>query len=484
VVEHLKAALRRVDEEFSPMQPDGEPLVQQISVRYNSNPDAFETGPHVATVTADLLTAERRRGTMNDFINRWRELTGAVPDVISLTFTEPTIGPAGRAIDIRLIGDDLYDLKGAAVALQEWLSRYAGVQDLNDDLRPGKPEVLLRLKDGATSLGLDASTIARQIRDAFHGATASEIQVGRESYEIDVRLKDRDRASLRDLYTFRIITAAGHQVPLSAVADIESSRGFARIQRVDGRRTVTVRGDLDDEVANAGEIIGDTRTRFLPQLTQRFPGIEIALEGQAKESAATGGSMLRGFALGLLGIYLLLAFQFRSFLEPFAVMAAIPLAFIGVIWGHLLMGLELSMPSMMGFVSLSGIVVNDSILLVEFLKLGVHKGMGVTEAARRASRERFRAVLLTSVTTIAGLLPLLSERSLQAQVLIPLATSIVFGLLASTLLVLFVVPALFSVFSDLRMTSAEKIRRELAQASKETAGPSPALPQTDAGSGQ
>lgn len=304
--------------------------------------------------------------------------------------------------------------------------------------------------------------------------TAEEIQVGRESYEIDVRLRDRDRASLRDLYSFRIITTAGHQVPLSAVVDIQDSRGFARIQRIDGRRTVTVRGDLDDEVANAGEIIRDTGSRFLPQLQERFPDIEVALEGQAKESAATGGSMLRGFGLGLLGIFLLLSFQFRSFLEPFAVMAAIPLALIGVIWGHLLMGLELSMPSMMGFVSLSGIVVNDSILLVAFLKLRVQEGMGVADAARQASRERFRAVLLTSITTIAGLLPLLAEKSLQAQVLIPLATSIVFGLLASTVLVLFVVPALFSVFADLRMTSADKIREEDATFSKQP--PTPETP--------
>jgi len=189
------------------------------------------------------------------------------------------------------------------------------------------------------------------------------------------------------------------------------------------------------------------------------------LEGQAKESAATGGSMLRAFGLGLLGIFALLALQFRSFLEPLAVMVAIPLAFIGVIWGHLLMGLELSMPSMMGFVSLAGIVVNDSILLVEFLKLRVGEGLSVSEAASRASRERFRAVLLTSVTTIAGLLPLLSEKSLQAQVLIPLATSIVFGLLASTLLVLFVVPALFSSFADLGLTSTEKIREEVGESS-------------------
>ncbi len=461
VVDRLRAALRSVDEEFAPLQPEGERLLQVISVRYNTNQDAFESGAHVATVTADLLTAERRGGAMNDYLNRWRELTGPVADVISLTFSEPTIGPAGRAIDIRLLGDDLAELKSAAVELQGWLAGYEGVEDLNDDLRPGKPEVRLRLKEGATSLGLDAATIAGQLRAAFYGTTATEIQVGRESYEIDLRLTDADRASLRDLYDFRIVTAQGHQIPVSAVADIEEARGVARIQRIDGRRTVTVRGDLDDRVANASEIIRDTRARFLPDLQERYPDIEIALEGQAKESAATGGSMLRAFGLGLLGIFLLLSFQFRSFLEPLAVMTAIPLAFIGVVWGHLLMGLELSMPSMMGFVSLAGIVVNDSILLVEFLKLRVQEGSSVSEAARRASRERFRAVLLTSITTIAGLLPLLAERSLQAQVLIPLATSIVFGLLASTLLVLFLVPSLFSIFADLGLTSEEKIRSEV-----------------------
>ena len=286
------------------------------------------------------------------------------------------------------------------------------------------------------------------------------MQVGVESYEVDVRLAGLDKDSLLDLEDFRITAGDGSQIPLSAVAELIPERGWARIQRINSIRTITVQGDVDTRYANANEIVNDTRQRFLPELLKRHPGVSIGLEGQAKESAASGGSMLRNFLMGLLGVFILLSFQFRSYLEPIAVMVAIPLAFIGVIWGHLIMGLELSMPSMMGFVSLSGIVVNDSILLVEFLKLRVREGMAVAEAAKRASRERFRAVLITSLTTIAGLLPLLSERSLQAQILIPLATSIVAGLLASTLLVLFVVPALFSVFADLGWTSQEKIEAE------------------------
>lgn len=460
VVRQITDALSVVNQELSADQPGGERLVRHVSVRYNQNADAYESGPHVATITVDLLTAEQRVGSLDEFTARWRQQAGEIPDAISIAFKEPTVGPAGRAIDIRLTGKDLDSLKAAAVELQDWLGRYRGVFDLSDDLRPGKPEITLRLKEGALGLGLDAAAIARQLRDAFYGATASEMQVGVESYEVDVRLAGLDKDSLLDLEDFRITAGDGSQIPLSAVAELIPERGWARIQRINSIRTITVQGDVDTRYANANEIVNDTRQRFLPELLKRHPGVSIGLEGQAKESAASGGSMLRNFLMGLLGVFILLSFQFRSYLEPIAVMVAIPLAFIGVIWGHLIMGLELSMPSMMGFVSLSGIVVNDSILLVEFLKLRVREGMAVAEAAKRASRERFRAVLITSLTTIAGLLPLLSERSLQAQILIPLATSIVAGLLASTLLVLFVVPALFSVFADLGWTSQEKIEAE------------------------
>lgn len=469
VVKRITDALAKVDDELSANQPGGARLVEHVSVRYNQNADAYESGPHVATVTVDLLTAERRVGSLDEFTARWRATAGDIPDAIAIAFKEPTVGPAGRAIDIRLTGKDLEDLKTAALELQQWLGRYQGVYDLSDDLRPGKPEITLRLKEGALGLGLDAAGIARQLRDAFYGTTASEIQVGVESYEVDVRLTGADKDSLLDLEDFRVSASDGSLVPLSAVAELVPERGWARIQRINSIRTITVQGDVDTRYANANEIVNDTKKRFLPQLLERHPGVRVGLEGQAKESAASGGSMLRNFAMGLLGVFILLSFQFRSYLEPIAVMVAIPLAFIGVIWGHLIMGLELSMPSMMGFVSLSGIVVNDSILLVEFLKLRVREGISVPEAAKRASRERFRAVLITSLTTIAGLLPLLSERSLQAQILIPLATSIVAGLLASTLLVLFVVPALFSIFADLGWTSREKIESEFADPLEEPA---------------
>ena len=467
VVARITAGLKRVDAAFTPEQPGGAHLVRNIQVRYNENADANERGPHVATVTADLLTAERRAGpTLDDIINRWRQEVGEIPDLLALNFKEPVIGPGGKPIEVRLTGPDLKQLKQASLELQQWFSRYRGVFDLSDDLRPGKPELRLRLRDGALSLGLDASTIANQLRAAFYGSTASEIQVGPESYEIDVRLTDRDRDSLADLETFRITTAEGQQVPLASVVEIDRERGYARIQRIDGRRTLTISGDLDSRVANAREVIAHTRANFLPQLLQRYPGISTSIEGSSRQTAKTGKSMLRSFGIGLIGIFILLSFQFRSYLEPLVVMAVIPLALIGVIWGHLLMGLDLTMPGIIGFTSLAGVVVNDSILLVEFLKLRVREGLEVVEAARRASRERFRAVLLTSVTTIAGLTPLLLEKSMQAQILIPLATSIIFGLLATTLLVLLLVPASYSILHDLGISTTARDERERQMAER------------------
>jgi multidrug efflux pump subunit AcrB len=456
VVGRITSGLQQVDEEFSPMQREGQPLVRNVQVRFNTNLDANVNGPHVATVTVDLITAEKRVGSLDDIINRWREEVGEIPDLLALNFKEPVIGPGGIPLEIRLYGSKLEQLKQASLELQAWLARYRGVFDLSDDLRPGKPELRLRLREGALALGVDASMVASQLRAAFYGTTASEIQVDAEAYEIDVRLAQADRASLTDLEAFRILTPAGDQVPLSAVATIQQDRGFSRIQRVNGVRTVTISGDLDTRLNNAREIVSHTQRDFLPKLFEKYPGVSAGIEGQSKDTAKTGSSMLRSFAIGLLGIFVLLSFQFRSYSEPLVVMVVIPLALIGVIWGHLLMGLPLTMPSVIGFASLAGIVVNDSILLVEFLKLRVREGYSTVEAAKLASRERFRAVLLTSVTTIAGLTPLLLEKSMQAQILVPLATSIIFGLLMTTLLVLLVVPALFSILSDFGMTSVKE----------------------------
>jgi multidrug efflux pump subunit AcrB len=298
--------------------------------------------------------------------------------------------------------------------------------------------------------------IAGQLRAAFFGQTADEIQVGVENIKIEVRLDKVEAADLQELANFPIMMPDGSQIPLSTIATLDFQRNYVRIQRVDGLRTISVYGDIDIALANSGEIISEFRRDIEPQLLAKYPGLRFDFEGQAKDSAETGASMGKGFMLGLFGIFMILSYQFKSYLEPFVVMLAIPLAFIGVAWGHLLLGHPLSMPSMMGFVSLAGIVVNDSILLVQYIKHHVDEGDDIYVSVVKASKERFRAVFLTSLTTAAGLLPLLLETSLQAQVIKPLVISIVFGILTSTLLVLFMIPSAYAILADFGFVKTHK----------------------------
>lgn len=456
VVEHMVAALDRVNRKLSPLQPQKQLLVQNVVLLYNQNADAKEAGAHVATISVDLLNAETRNSTIDEISSLWREETGNLPDVMTIAFKQPAIGPAGLAIDIRLQGQDLSELKQASLDLMAWLNQYQGVLDLTDDLRPGKPEVRIKLDSGAAALGLDAATVAGQLRSAFFGAQAAEVQVGSESYEIEVRQAAGDQDTLGDLEYFHIATRSGELIPLTSVASIEPARGVARIARIDSVRTVTIQGDVDTSVANAAEIIAHTQKHFLPQLKSKYPDLDISLEGEAKETQKSMGSMKNALLVGVFSIFVILSFQFKSYIEPLVVMAAIPLALIGVIWGHVIMGYEMSMPSIMGFVSLAGVVVNNSILLVEFIKINLRQGSELAEAAKTASRIRFRAVILSSLTTMMGLLPLMLERSLQAQVLIPLSISIVFGLLASTVLVLLVIPCLYVVLGDLGVVGKQE----------------------------
>ncbi|MDH3591189.1 MAG: efflux RND transporter permease subunit [Planctomycetota bacterium] len=452
VVKRLEDALARVDATFTPRQPDGRKLVKRAFTQYGQNSSANENGPHVATVYVDLLTAEDRSGSIQEFLRAWREEAGSVPGVIQLVIGEPAAGPSGQAIEVRFAGSDLQRCKAAADETRAYYRRFVGVSNLLDDLRPGKPERRLRLAEGAYRLGLDAQRIAQQVSAAYRGATAYELQRGRESYEIDVRLRESDRDSMDDFSLMRVQLPDGTAAPLEAVANVVPGRGWARIARIDGVRTVTLIGDVDTTVAKSAAINAAMQRELLPQLAERYPGLDIALAGEAEESAKSSQSMVTSMILGLFGVFLLLSFQFRSYIEPVVVMVAIPFAFIGVIWGHVLVGLPFTLPSLLGFIALSGVVVNDSILLVEFLKARRREGIAAEDAASAASRMRFRAVLLTSATTIAGLLPLLAERSLQARIIQPIAVSTAFGIAASTLLVLAVLPCLYVILDDFGVT--------------------------------
>ena len=448
VVGQVTAALGRVDERFRPRQPDDQDLVQHVTLIYGQNPDAYESGPHVARVVVDLLGAEVRDAPLDEVIAAWREETGDLADVIALKFTEPAFGPAGRAIDLRLKGDDLERLKAASLELQAWLNQYAGVQDLTDDLRPGKREYRLRLRPEAGTLGLDARGVADQVGTAFQGQIIDEFPVGPERYELELRLAADDRLGPDDLEGLVVTGRNGAQVPLAEVATIEEVRGWARIHRIDRHRAVTIQGDIDRHLANAQELIALAQRDFQPVLAEHYPEVRWQVQGESDEAGQTGKSLIRNVLLGMVGVYILLALQFRGYLAPLTVMAVIPMALIGVVFGHMALGLDLTMPSMVGMASLFGVVVNDSILLVVFIREARERGVSVLDAAKESGRARFRPILLTSITTVAGLAPLLLEQSLQAQILIPLATSLAFGLTTATVAALFLVPAIYTILDD------------------------------------
>ena len=466
VVEEVKAAIERLNEKLTPQQPDGQSLVKYTTIQYNKNTDAHETGSHVATVTVDLLGAEIRTTSSDAFVAMWREEVGILPDVLSLKFTETVIGPGGLAIEVRLKGRDFNELKKASLELQGWLRNYDGVTNLMDDLRPGKKEIRLRTTEQAYNLGITANDIANQLRTSFFGTTVSEIQVGPESYEIDVRMALKDRNSPADLDNFAITTADGSQVPLRTVAELKRERGYARINRYQRSRTVTVQGDVDRLVANANAIIGNTKARFFPELRKRYPNVSIELGGQEEEGGKTQQSMMSGFLIGMIGVFIMLSFQFRSYVEPVVVMVIIPLSFTGVIFGHIAMGLDFTLPSLLGFIAMAGVVVNNSILLVNFIKDHHEEHSSVAVAAPKAARARFRAILITTLTTVAGMLPLLTETSLQAQILIPTVASLTFGLIASVIMVLFVVPAVYAILDDFGLSTlaSESIEETVLQA--------------------
>ncbi|WED22160.1 efflux RND transporter permease subunit [Vibrio sp. JC009] len=448
VVDKIVASAERLNLKWSEEVENGTNLVEHITASFNVNSDADESGPHLATVRLDLLGAELRNTLIDDFVDAWREDVGELAQPVSLVYKQPTMGPGGRDIEIRARHDDLEELKAASIEIQRYLNEFAGVYGVLDDMRKGKEEILIKLRPGAETYGVNGQTIANQLRSAFFGQTADEIQIGVENIEVEVRLNKVQAGELQELANFPIMMPDGSQIPLATVASFDFQRNYVRINRIDGLRTISIYGDVDNSIVSSSDIVNKFRTEKAPELSKKYPGLRFDFEGQTKDSQQTSSSMQKGFLLGLFGVYIILSFQFRSYLEPVVVMLAIPLAFIGVIWGHFLLGHSLSMPSMMGFVSLAGVVVNDSILLVQYIRHHVDEGDSVHDSVVKASRERFRAVFLTSMTTAAGLLPLLSETSLQAQVIQPLVISIVFGIFASTLLVLFMIPSAYAILAD------------------------------------
>ncbi|MDB1125823.1 efflux RND transporter permease subunit [Vibrio algarum] len=454
VVNKVSGALAEINQEYAAKFPNSEPLIESTTIMYNTNIDANESGPHLATVSADLLAAQFRQESIKSLIQNWKSKVGPTADVVSLKFTDKERGIAGNGIDIRVQGNSLDELNKVSRTLIKWLKGFDGVFNLSSDLRNGRTEIHVSLKDEAGVMGVNSAQVAQTLRSAVKGTTDLSVFQNGETLDITVRLDEFTyQASLSGLKDLAVTASNGTLVPLSSVAEFKEEQSYSRINRVNSVNTVTVQGNVNTRVANSREIMQKFYNEFVPTSKKTFPDVTFVSQGQDKESSDTGSSLMTFFAMGVVGIFLILAFLFQSFSQPIAVLLAIPMGWIGVIWGHLGMGLDLTIPSLVGFATLAGIVVNDNILLVNFVKENVAKGQPLLAACKEAVHDRFRAIFITSLTTFVGLLPLLTESSTQAQFLIPLIASIAFGLMSATLLASITVPCVLLILDDLGLTS-------------------------------
>jgi len=409
---------------------------------------ATEIAPERGAIAIDMVSGQRPISNIK-FLAAWRANTKLPPGLYKISFAQREAGPPGKPIAIKLLGADVHKLKAASEELQAAIGRYSGVSNVDDDLPWGKEQLIYSLTPTGRRLGLDTAYVGRQLRAAFDGVIAQIFHLDEDEIEVRVTLPDDERDRNRTLEEFPLILPDGRSVPLSEVVHFSSRQGLDKLNHTNGQLNVIVSADLDEKQGNANEIFADLNKQVLPDLQRRY-GVKIGLEGKAQDQAETIQDMKLGGFIGLALIYIVLAWVFASYSWPLAVMTAIPLGLTGALLGHFVMGKDLSMFSVMGLFGLSGIVVNDSIVLISFYDELRHRGMSVHDAIVEAICARFRAVILTSLTTIAGILPIMFETSLQAQFLIPMAISMAFGLGYATFLVLFFIPGLLTYVENAR----------------------------------
>ena len=401
-------------------------------------------------VSLALVPPEERTVEVStrEIVRTWRRAIGEIPGAKELTY-RAEIGRGGDPIDVQLTGRNVEMLAEIAAAVREQLHQYPGVFDIRDSFEDGKPEIKLTLRPEAELLGLSTTELGRQVRQAFFGAEAQRIQRGRDDVRVMVRYSEAERRDLASLDNMRIRTAAGAAVPFSNVAAVDMGHGFTNIRRIDRQRVVNVTADLDKKTTDARAISRDLR-RYLDGLLQKYPGVSYSLEGEQREQGETFGSLIAGSLFTLFAIYSLLAIPFRSYLQPLLVLMVIPFSIVGALLGHMLLGMNLSIMSLMGMLALAGVVVNDSLVLVDWINRQRREGISLDEALHSAGGARFRPILLTSLTTFAGLTPLLLEKSTQAQFLIPMAVSLGFGILYATFLSLLLIPTGYRILEDFK----------------------------------
>jgi len=464
IVRRLEDAAEKVRKELEAKRDNGNPaLFRHIATNIGNQPfGQARSGPgrmggttggsgtgHLAEVNIELLSSEEREISSTSIANRWRETVGEIPGISSLTFTA-SLFSAGDAVNIELSHRNFDTLLTVADELKNTLGSYQGVSDIADSFETGKLELKLSLKDEGRVLGLTLSDLARQVRHGFYGYEVQRVQRGRDDIRVMVRYPQEQRKSLADIENMRIRLANGVEVPFVTVAQVQQGRDYASINRAERRRIVSVMADVDENVANAGEINQDLMKDVLPQLKLEYPGLTFNFQGEQKEKSDSMQTLSYNAAVALLAIFALLAIQFRSYIQPVIIMSAIPFGLIGAVLGHIIMGYNLTMLSLFGIVALTGVVVNDSLILVDLINRQRHSGGILAEVVRDSAVRRFRPIILTTLTTFLGLTPMILETSLQAKILIPMAISLGFGIIFATAITLVLVPVLYMILEDIK----------------------------------
>lgn len=439
-MERLESALLEMDKDYQ--KEFGESVIKHRFMTLN--------GDAAGQMWVEAVKGEDREVDGFEIARRWRDKVGAIAGAKRVDINGSIQNGGGSDLAFKLSGKNMEQLQAASGELKRKLSTYEGVFDINDTFSGGKEEIILKLKPQAEAQGLRLTDLARQVRYAFYGVEAQRIQRGDEEVKVMVRYPRAERESIAHLENMYIRTPNGEQIPFSSVAEIHLGTGYSSITRVDGVRGITVSAAVDKAIAEPGKIVKDINENVIPDLKVKYPGLSSGLEGNSKEEQESQFKLLLGFLLAQLVIYALLAIPLKSYSQPLLIMSVIPFGIIGAVVGHLILGLSVSMLSMFGIIALSGVVVNDSLIMVDFVNRARQQGVPLKVAAVDSGVKRFRAIVLTSLTTFFGLVPILAEKSLQAQIVIPMAVSLAFGILFATVITLFLIPSLYLVLEDIK----------------------------------
>ena len=438
--DRIQQAIIDINEEYLRENPDSLPVIEHIGMWTPSDTSA--------QAFVELPFDENRPFTTKEVSAMWRERVGEMPGLKELKFMAVGHIGGGAPISFRLNGNNMDMLEAAAAELADEVAQFEGVFDVVNSADQGAEEIKLTIKPEAEALGLTMSSLGRQVRQAFYGEEAQRIQRGKDELKVMVRYPEEQRRSIADLENMRIRTPAGDEVPFYSVAEVSFGESYSSIRRQDRQRTVTVSANIDPERVEPQEVIRSIRENFIPDLLTRHPGVSFDLEGASEEERNFIRNLSIASVAAFFLIYALIAIPLHSYGQPLIIMSVIPFGFIGAVLGHIVMGKAISMFSMFGLIALAGVVVNDSLVMVDFINRARERGSDIRTAVIESGTQRFRAIVLTSFTTAAGLLPIMTETSMQAQFVIPMAISLGFGILFATVITLFLVPSLYLLQID------------------------------------